>query len=163
MIAQSTIFTTRRYIDTMNDDTTYSTKPGVGCLLEKAHQLMTSDLSKVLAEAGIDITVPEYLILRALYAEDRLQQCEIADRLSKDRASVCRTIRSLERKQLVRTETISYKCQRVSLTDRSRQLESPISAVATICHDHLLEALSDQGVAQLERLLTTIVTNYNLQ
>ena len=146
----------------MKNETTYYSKPNVGCLLEKAHQLMTYDLTRALAEAGIEITVPEYLILRALYADDGLQQCEIADRLSKDRASVCRTIRSLERKGLVTTETVSYKCLRVSLSDDSRRLERDIMSVADRCHRHLLQAISPEGMTGLKHLLTTIVTQFTL-
>ncbi len=145
----------------MRKGNTYYAEPNVGCLLEKAHQLLTADLAAALADAGIDITVPEYLIIRTLYTTDGLQQCEIADILSKDRASVCRSIKALERKGLVTTQAVSYKCQRVFLTDTTRRLKPDVIAAADRCHGHLEEMITPGGMSQLTDILHTIIERFD--
>lgn len=114
--------------------------PNMGCMLGTAYQVLVSELAAVLAARGLEITVPEYLILRALYTRDGMQQCEIGAIINKDKAAISRCVTSMERKGLVRTESVSHKCLRVYLTAESREIEPEIHAVAQD-RQHALEAL----------------------
>ena len=62
--------------------------PAVGCMLGKAYQILLSQLAKALSDAGLEITTTEYLVLRALYSDEGIQQCEIASLKGKDKASI---------------------------------------------------------------------------
>lgn len=125
----------------------------MGCKIGQAYQILLSQLSDALNDAGLDITTSEYLILRAVYSDEGLQQCEIADMVGKDKAGVCRCVAALEKKGLVRTEQVSHKCLRVFLTERSVMMEPAIMRVATIRH----EALTDMTTPAELEVFTSVI------
>lgn len=104
--------------------------PNVGCLIGTVYQRELAKLAGDLADAGLDLTTTEYLVLRALYNSDGLQQCEIADLISKDKAAVCRCISAMVRKGLVTTESLSHKCLKVYLSPTGRELKPTVMSVA---------------------------------
>lgn len=104
--------------------------PNEGCLLGSAYQTLVAQLQVALADAGLDLTVPEYLILRALYSCDGMQQCEIAEVLDKDKAAVCRCVKSMLSKGLVRAEPVSHKCLRIFIDTKGREIRPTVMAVA---------------------------------
>ncbi len=116
--------------------------PNVGCMIGTAYQSLLSKLSVALANAGLDLTCSEYLILRVLYDEEGLQQCDIAELIGKDKAGVSRCVAGMEKKGLVRTEAVSHKCQRVYLSDKGKSIEAAVKGVANERH-HDLEGLVD--------------------
>ena len=81
-----------------NEIHTYS-GPNVGCLLGTAYQTLLSELTDSLDRKGLDITTSEYLVMRALYSNDGLQQCEIAALLGKDKGAISRCVKNLEIRQ----------------------------------------------------------------
>ncbi|MDE6007013.1 MAG: MarR family winged helix-turn-helix transcriptional regulator [Muribaculaceae bacterium] len=104
--------------------------PNSGCLVGTAYQKMVSDLNEILREKVKELSVPEYMVLRSLYHRDGLQQCEICDIIGKDKGAVCRTVKSLIRKELVYAEIISHKCLKVYLTPKGESLRSEILKIA---------------------------------
>lgn len=131
--------------------------PAVGCLLGTAYQTLLSQLDRELKCAGLEISTGEYLVLRALYADDGIQQCQIADMVGKDKAAVCRCVSAMEKKGLVRTEAISHKCLRVYLSDKARQIEPKIMAVAQRRHDALSATATPDELDIFIRILGNIV------
>lgn len=108
--------------------------PAVGCLVSAAAQRMLAALTRALVDAGLPLTAPEYLVMRALYRRDGLQQCEIAETTGKDKAAICRCVAALSRKNLVRTEPVSHKCLRVYVAPEGRRIESDVMRVAASRH-----------------------------
>lgn len=137
---------------------TYKT-PAIGCLLGTAYQRLTSMLGKALGEAGLNVTAAEYLVLRALYSCDGLQQCEIGDMVGKDKGAISRTVAALARKGMVRAESVSYKCTRVWLTENGRNIEPVVLAVAGRRHNALLELAPESDIEVFVRVLKKIVNN----
>lgn len=134
-------------------------KPALGCKLGRAYQIMLSQLNSALKKAGLDITTGEYLVLRAVYSNEGLQQCEIADMVGKDKASICRCIAGLERRALLRTELVSHKCQRVFLTDKSREVEPKIMEVASLRHQALMNLVSPDDLEIFTRTIEKIISS----
>lgn len=116
--------------------------PNVGCMLGTAYQILVGDLGKALNEANIDVTVPEYLILRSLYSRDGLQICELSDMVGKDKGAVSRCVKGLVKKGLVNTEQVSHKCLKVFVSDKGRGLESGIMEEAQKQHNALASLLT---------------------
>ena len=134
-----------------------SKSPALGCLIGKAYQTMLSQLNSALKEAGLDITTSEYLVLRALYSSEGIQQCEIAQMVGKDKAAVCRCVSGLEKKGLVRTECVSHKCLRVFLTDKGREIEPKVMEVACIRHKALLDLTTPENLAIFTEILKKVI------
>ena len=131
--------------------------PAVGCLVGRAYQCMLSQLADALHEAGLDITNNEYLVLRAIYSNDGLQQCEIARLTGKDKALVCRTVASLEKKGLVICEEVSHKCLKVHVTPAAQEIEPRIMEVAALRHAALVDLCTPQEFDAFVKILNKIV------
>ena len=138
-----------------NETRTYAT-PALGCLVGTAYQTMVRQLSAELKKAGLDISASEYLVLRSLYYKDGSQQCEIAEMVGKDKASVCRSVAGLEKKELVTTESVSYKCLRVYLTGKAREIGPRIMAVAESRHRALTELATADEIEAFTKVLRRI-------
>ena len=131
--------------------------PALGCKVGRAYQTMLRQLSEALAGTGLEISSGEYLVLRAVYSREGLQQCEIADMVGKDKASVCRTVAALQKKGLVATRAVSHKCLRVYLTDESRAIEPAIMSVAAKRHQALAAATTPEELEIFNRVLDKII------
>lgn len=133
--------------------------PALGCEVGRAYQIMLSQLATVLKETGLNISTSEYLVLRSVYSKEGLQQCEIAEMVGKDKAAVCRCVAGLEKKGLLATESVSHKCLRVYLTDKSREMESKIMAVALKRHNSLMKLTSPEELKIFQHILEKIISS----
>lgn len=137
-------------------DNTYGF-PNIGCLLGKAYQNELTRLASTLNDAHLDISPAEYLILRVLYHNGPSQQCDISRIISKDKASVSRTVNSMSKKGLVDTSQISHKCCIVALTHKGESLRQKIFEIATHQHTDLEAKLSDAELNTLCHILKKII------
>ncbi|MDE6393775.1 MAG: MarR family winged helix-turn-helix transcriptional regulator [Duncaniella sp.] len=133
--------------------------PNVGCMLGTAYQSLLSELTDALAKAGLDVTAPEYLILRALYANNGMQQCELASQLGKDKGAICRCIKTMAAKGLVVTEPVSHKCLKVYVSDKGQSIRADIMAVADERHRALTSMLTPAEMDTFVSVLQRIITN----
>lgn len=140
----------------MTNDYQFYSMPNLGCLLGTAYQRLLSQLAAALAEAGLDITTSEYLILRALYTSDGMQQCDIASLISKDKGAVSRCVAAMVRKGLVVTEPVSYKCLRVFLSEKGRQIEPAVMKVSEARHQALVSLVSPGELDVFVKVLNLI-------
>ena len=147
-----------RYIDRMMKETPHIESPAVGCLIGKAYQILLSQLADALKKEGLEITTTEYLVLRALYCSEGIQQCEIAAMTGKDKASICRCVSSLEKKGLVRTESVSYKCLRVYLSNLAREIKPRIIKVANMRHQALTDLTTPEDMEIFVSILEKVVS-----
>lgn len=131
--------------------------PNVGCMVGTAYQVLVGQLAETLASAGVDLSVPEYMILRALYTRDGLQQCEIGSLLGKDKGAISRCVAAMARKNLVATKPVSHKCLRVYLTDESRQLKPIILEIARQRQEALESLMSPDEISCFVNALKKII------
>lgn len=129
----------------------------MGCKVGRAYQIMLSQLAKALKEADLDITTSEYLVLRAVYSCPGCQQCNIAVMVGKDKAAVCRCVVGLERKGLLKTEAVSYKCRKVYPTDIAYQIKPRIMEVATRRHQALMDLTTPAELDIFTHILDDII------
>ncbi len=157
MVAMSTIFLFVCSKVTMTNKPHIYQMPNLGCMLGTAYQCLLGRLSEALFDAGLDITTAEYLILRALYTSDGMQQCEICSLINKDKGAVSRCVAGLVRKGLVVTESVSHKCLRVFLSPEGRRIEPEVMKVARLRHDDLAGILTSDEVGALTEILSKII------
>ena len=134
--------------------------PAVGCLVSAAAQSMLGALTRALTEADVPLTAPEYLVMRAIYSRDGLQQCEIAELTGKDKATICRCVASLARKGLVRTEQVSHKCLRVYVAQEGRRIERDVMRVAAERHAALQSLLAPGEMSTFKAILSRIIATH---
>lgn len=142
-----------------NEILTYS-GPNLGCMLGTAYQTLLSELTDSLDRKGLDITTSEYLVMRALYSNDGLQQCEIAALLGKDKGAISRCVKNLENKNLVTTEVVSHKCLRVYVSEKGRLIQPSVMAVADERHKALTSMLTHHEMETFVSVLKRIINNH---
>lgn len=133
--------------------------PALGCKVGKAYQILLSQLAVALADAGLDISTGEYLVLRAVNDNQGLQQCDIAEMIGKDKAMVCRCVADLKKRGFLATESVSHKCLRVFLTEKSKDMMPQILKVAKKRHNSLLAITSPQELIIFNNILDKIIQN----
>lgn len=133
--------------------------PNLGCMVGTAYQTLLSQLTDALTRARLEITAPEYLILRALYDNDGIQQCEIASLLGKDKGAICRCIKSMTAKGLVTTEPVSHKCLKVYVSDKGQSLRPAVMAIAEERHRALTSMLTSSELETFVKVLNKIISN----
>lgn len=131
--------------------------PNVGCMVGTAYQVMVAQLDRKLADEGLELSVPEYMILRALYTRDGMQQCEIGTMLGKNKGAISRCVATMVRKNLVATEPVSHKCLRVYLTAESRRLKPRILEIARQRQQALESMLSPDEINGFVSALKKII------
>lgn len=131
--------------------------PYMGCMIGAAFQKMTSELEAALKQEHLSITAGEYMILRALYSHDGLQQCEICDVVGKDKSSICRSVSALNRKGLIKTEPVSHKCIRIWLTDQASEIRPRIMKIADERNNALLALASEKEIEIFTKILKKIL------
>lgn len=135
--------------------------PNMGCMVGTAYQILLSRLSETLSAYGLNLTPGEYMVLRALYTCEGLQQCELADMVGKDRGAICRCVAAMVKKGLIRTESVSHKCLRVYVAPKGREIESKVMAVAKDRHDALGSLLTPEEMTTFSIVLEKIINNTN--
>lgn len=143
-------------VDMTTKETIYDI-PNIGCLLGMAYQSEVSRLSVALAEANLNVSPAEYLILRVVAAKGEQQQCDISRLLCKDKASVSRSVHSLAKKRLVNVTPVSYKCCMVALSDAGEKLMPELLKIAKHLQEAMSTKLSEGEVETLRRILETII------
>lgn len=129
----------------------------MGCMLGTAYQTLVSQLAETLEKERCEISVAEYMVIRAIYSRDGMQQCEIGEMVGKDKGAVCRTVKSLEAKGLVRTEQISHKCLRVFITDKGIDLRPTVMHIAEAKDQQLTNLLGHVELEALKSALMKII------
>ncbi len=140
----------------MNDTKLYG-MPNTGCMLGTAYQTLLSRLSETLSAYGLDLTPPEYMVLRALYTSDGMQQCDLAAMIGKDKGAVCRSVAAMVKKGLLRTEAVSHKCLRVYIAPKGREIEPKIMAVARARQEALASLLTPAELSTFDTVLKKII------
>lgn len=133
--------------------------PNIGCLVGTAYQTMLSGLSEALASAGLGISAAEYLVLRVLYDREGIRQCDIAEALGKDKASVCRCVSGMAAKGLVTTETVSHKCLRVYVSAKGNAIKDAVMAVAARRDQQLSSLVTDEERRVFIKVLNAIINS----
>ncbi len=131
--------------------------PYVGCLVGVAFQRMLKDLEKELEKQQLPISGPEYMILRALFAKNGASQSDVVEMVGKDKSSICRSIKSLASRGLVRVEQVSYKLNRIWLSEEAEKMKPKIMEVAATRHEDLASRLSDNGLKLFVEMLNKII------
>ena len=141
----------------MKAENSFYQAPALGCMLGSANQVLLKELERALKAAHLNLTSSEYLVLRALYTRDGIQQCEIADMVGRDKAGICRCVTGLVKKGLVWVEPVSYKCLRVHLTDSAVAIKPQVLQVAENRHRALIELLSPAELDAFTMALDKII------
>jgi DNA-binding MarR family transcriptional regulator len=124
--------------------------------LDKAIRSYRRMAQAAIDEAGIDITIDQWLVLQVLRAEDDLTQAEIAERVFKDQASVARILALLVKRELLSVAPLARDGRRLQLRITPKG-HGVIAELLPIVHAYRAKAL--EGIAHADSELVHTVLN----
>jgi DNA-binding MarR family transcriptional regulator len=129
--------------------------------LEKAIKTYRQFAQAKLKTAGIDITIDQWLVLKAITDHPDISQTELAEMVFKDKASVTRIISLLVRDKYLKRETHSESRRRNQLTPSQKGKEVLKNIMPAVLKNRkaALKDISDKEIAVAEKVLKTIQKN----
>jgi len=129
--------------------------------LEKSIKVYRKYAQTQIANAGFDITIDQWLVLKSLQENSHLSQNEIADLVFKDMASITRIIELLVKKELVERH-INNNDRRKFELKITRNGKKMIEMIYPIVHNNRKQAL--KGITKTEQnnltaLLEILINN----
>lgn len=130
-------------------------------MLDKAIKSYRQFAQRRLNEAGLDITIDQWLVLNTIETNPRVSQLEIAERVFKDAASVTRIVDLLIRKGYLQRQSHPVDRRRftLELTGQGKVLVKQVNKISEENRNIGLKGLSEADLQQLKGTLTTIIHN----
>jgi DNA-binding MarR family transcriptional regulator len=131
----------------------------LGFLLARTHRAMRRWLVARLTPLGV--TYKQFQVLNALCEKDNLSQVELAQRVNMDQTSLARMLVRMEHAELVQrsSDAADARVNRVSLTQRGRQLRRRVIPRRRQGLEQATCGLSEKEVKELKRLLNQVYRN----
>ncbi len=128
--------------------------------LDKAIKTYRQFAQKRMNEAGLAITIDQWLVLHAIEDKPGIAQLEIAEHVFKDAASVTRIIELLIKKgYLERKENKDRRRFTLELTAEGKAMTMQVNKVAEQNRSIALKGISDEKLLQLNQTLISIIDN----
>lgn len=133
----------------------------VGYLSARVGQAFQRSLLNKLREAGFAITVEEWRLMRALWAEDGLPQARLGDIALKDKGQLSRMVSRLEAEGWVqrRPDPQDKRTPRLFLTPAGRRLEAKLVPLGGAVRAQAVQGLDDATLAAAVCALEAMLSN----
>lgn len=134
----------------------YSLDMAIRLYRQYAHEQLTAN--------GIDITIDQWLVLKALHENPDLNQHEIALATFKDHASLTRIVELLVKKGML-SRAIHQEDRRrfqLTITKKGLLLLKTVEPIAESNRKAALKGFSKEKIVQLQDMLNQLIKNCNL-
>jgi DNA-binding MarR family transcriptional regulator len=129
-------------------------------LIEKTNKVIRRYSQVRFNEAGIEITVDQWLVLKKISDSERINQIELANALFKDRASITRILDLLLDKRLVRKEAGADKrAYELALTTNGQKFMEQALVIVKNVRKKGIEMMSEKEQEQLRSSLQKIINS----
>ncbi len=129
--------------------------------LDKSIKTYRQFAQRKFIEAGLDITIDQWLVLNAIAEKPGTNQLEIAEKVFKDAASVTRIIDLLIKKNYLTRESHSSDRRRFSLvlTKEGITMIKDMSKIVAQNRATALKNISEKDLLQMRETLNLIINN----
>ena len=129
-------------------------------LIEKTNKVIRRYSQVRFSEAGIEITVDQWLVLKKISDSERITQIELANAIFKDRASITRILDLLLDKNLVYKESGTDKrAYELTLTAAGEKFMEQAFMVVKSVRKKGIQTLTEKEQEQLRQSLQKIINN----
>ena len=129
--------------------------------LEKTIKQYRQFAQNFLDQAGLSITIDQWLVLNVIQQFPELGQSEIAERVFKDQASIARIINLLVKKGFLQQTTSQEDRRRTirELTPKGTQLIKKIAPIVEQYRSTALRGIKEPDIVHLRQTLDAIFSN----
>lgn len=129
-------------------------------LIEKANKVVRRYSQVRFIEAGLEITVDQWLVLKKISDSERITQIELAHAIFKDRASITRILDLLLDKKLVKKESgLDKRSYELTLTAAGQKFVDQALIIVKNVRKKGIESMSEKEQLQLKVSLQKIINN----
>jgi DNA-binding MarR family transcriptional regulator len=129
-------------------------------LIEKTNKVIRRYSQVRFSEAGIELTVDQWLVLKKISDSERITQIELANAIFKDRASITRILDLLLEKKLVKKDSgVDKRAYELTLTAAGEKFMEQAFTVVKNVRKKGIETMSEQEQDQLRISLQKIIKN----
>ncbi|MEL6649510.1 MAG: MarR family transcriptional regulator [Bacteroidota bacterium] len=131
--------------------------------IHRAHSRSKDYSKRVIKEAGIDLTVDQWVLLKQLGEKPGLSQVELANATFKDPAAILRIIQILLRKKLVKRSARpeDKRTYEVYLTKEGKALVARLIPLIQGVRAVGVEGFTDEEVEMAKSLMKRIYQNFD--
>ncbi len=129
-------------------------------LIEKTNKVIRRYSQVRFSEAGLEITVDQWLVLKKISDSERITQIELANAIFKDRASITRILDLLLEKKLVTKEAgADRRAYELTLTAAGEKFMEQAFMIVKNVRKKGIESLTEKEQDQLRQSLQKIINS----
>jgi len=138
-----------------------SAKEALGHFMGRTTRAMSRMLQNVIANAGYDITIEQWVIIANLNRKNGQFQQQLADNTYKNKTSVTRMINALQKKGLVErvSDQEDLRQKRVFLTQKGAQLYEKLRPLAMQVQEKATQGIDSEEMEYCKNILLKIYDN----
>jgi Transcriptional regulators len=127
--------------------------------VSKLHNLIRNNIAVKFNEAGLDITLEMYVVLRDLWEQDGRNQQDLADKLNRDKASLTNIINNLEKRDLVirKKNRKDSRSNYIFLTQKGKKLQNTVVPIVMNLLDEMQQHIPPEDVILTKKVLDSMI------
>ncbi len=129
--------------------------------MDRAMKAQRKAKNRFFKKLGLDLTSDQWIILKRLSEVENQTQKELADAVTKDPASITRTLDILEKNKWIERRNADRRSFKVHLTKQGSDLVNRVLPEAVLYRQKGVEGISDSEMKVFKKVLDTICTNFN--
>jgi len=136
----------------------------LGMLVETAFRMMTKRFVHNAYKSGVDISLDQWQVLGPVWQLKSPSQKQLGEVCLKNKASITRTIDSLEKKSLVVRvpDQIDHRIKRVVLTNLGEQLFYDVLPIMEKTREEVRGDISEDQIDTFKKVLSEIIQNLDV-
>ena len=136
----------------------------LGMLIETAFRMMTKRFVHNAYKSGVNISLDQWQVLGPVWQLKSPSQKELGEVCLKNKASITRTIDSLEKKSLVVRvpDQIDHRIKRVVLTNLGEQLFYDVLPIMEKTREEVRGNISEDQIDTFKKVLSEIIQNLDV-
>ena len=133
----------------------------MGKLISSAHNMMTKRFVQNAHEAGLDISLDQWMVLGPISFHGDASQKLLSDACLKDKTSITRIVSTLEKKNLVVRvpDQIDHRVRRVVLTAAGKKLLVDAIPIMNKTRDEVAMGIHESDIEIFKNVLSKIISN----
>ena len=130
-------------------------------LISSAHNMMTKRFVQNANEAGLDISLDQWMVLGPISYHGNASQKVLSDACIKDKTSITRIVNTLEKKNLVVrvSDQIDHRINRIILTSAGKQLLIDAIPIMNKTRKEVALGIPESEIKVFKDVLAKIISN----
>ena len=131
--------------------------------MDRAIKAQRKATGRLFKELGVKLTPDQWIILKSLHESSHQTQRQLAEAVSKDPASITRSLDLMEKEELIERKQVDRRTFTVLLTNKGKALVEKVIPEAAKYRKRGVEGISDAEMRTFEKVLGTIYQNFNTE